>query len=456
MAKAGAGGAVLEIINARLPLADERHYYTLRAENGVWTAIGRQSGRLEPGGYISLDMPEGAYAKRLDAEGKLVLPGLVDAHMHLDKAFSLPWAANRSGTLAEAIASYSRQAPLFAKDEIKARMTRMALQAVSYGTTAIRTHIDVHAEAGARVALRSVEAALEVKEKLAPWVRVQIFPMAPYRAQPGFGMELIGEMLAMGVDGIGGAPHLADEPEAHIDRIFELADRYGCPVDLHVDESDDPVMRTCVYIAERTAAYGMGGRVVAGHLCSLSAMNPEDAAYAIGRLAESGVAAVTLPAANLYLQGRADRRAVRRGVTRVKELAAAGVPVAAASDNVHDPFHPFGRGDLLQIALIAAYAAHMGAPSDLRQLLRMITEIPAGIIGISGYGIKAGCEADFVVIDARSPEELFAMQPERRWVYRAGSCLAAAAPPAAWADPALADEWAAARNVGFAGVLAER
>jgi cytosine deaminase len=274
--------------------------------------------------------------------------------------------------------------------------------------------------------------------------------MLPYYDLTEEALEAGAEALRMGVTGIGGAPHLSPLPEPDIDKLFALADRMGCPIDLHADESDNPGVRTAACIARKTIDRGWAGKVTVGHLCSLAAMPDADAAAIIGLLAEAGIGAVTLPGANLYLQGRRDPFPVRRGVTRVRELLAAGVPLAAASDNIHDPFHPFGKGDLLQIGLITAYAAHMGSPADLRAVLRMITEHPAAVMGLTGRGIEPGNDADFVLFDAATPEELFAMLPERRWIWRKGSCLKRAGGRANWQSRALAHYWEdASERVSF-------
>ncbi len=442
----------LDIVNARLPLVDGNMLYTLAIRDGKWESVQPQDSRVEKEGYASFDTPEAIGGRSyLNAEGKLILPGFIDAHMHMDKAFSLPQVGNESGKLMEAIINYSRHAASFTKQELMDRMLRTGLQAASFGTSVIRTHLDFNTQAGADVAMQTVEAALEVKQKLAPYVQLQLFPMLSYRVNSGATTDiaLIKEAFAMGVNGIGGAPHLADHSEAGIDTIFELAEQFNCPIDLHADETDNPDKRTAAYIAEKTIEYGFQGRVAVDHICSLASMANEDAAAVIGRMAEAKLHVVTLPAVNLYLQGRGDEVAVRRGVTRIKELTAAGITVAAASDNIHDPFHPFGRGDLLQIALITGYAAHMGAPADLRQLLRMVTEIPAAVMGLQGYGIESGNKADFVVIDARSPEELFTMLPERRWIYRAGGWLRAAPPRTEWELPLLRGQWRSVCHVAF-------
>lgn len=173
-------------------------------------------------------------------------------------------------------------------------------------------------------------------------------------------------------------------------------------------------------IAEHTIRYGYQGRVTADHLCSLSAMTENDAQHVIAKMKEAGLNAVTLPAVNLYLQGREDHGLVRRGTTRIRELLAEGIPLAAASDNIQDPFHPFGRGDLIQIAQITSYAAHMGSERDLVQLLRMITDIPAEITGRYEYGIEEGHDCNFVVTDASDVTQLLSGTKMSRWVYASG------------------------------------
>ncbi len=422
------GCGKLHLINAALPLTDERTLFELIAEDGRWTQIRPQTGYLEAGPDYAAVSQAAADSFRedkrfaLDLEGRQMLPGLVDAHMHLDKAYSLPKVGNRSGTLLEAIRNYKEAAPGFTKEEIKARIRKAALKAVSYGTTAIRTHLDFNLGAGAKIAFDTVHAALEAKEELKGIVDLQLFPMCPYNgAVPDRGE--VEEALKLGMTGIGGAPHLSETPERDIDRIFELAARYGVPIDLHTDESDDPGKRTVSYIADKTVEYGYQGKVTVDHLCALSAMEDREADGLIRKMADAGLFAVTLPPVNMYLQGRGDRGLIRRGTTRVRELIAAGVPLASASDNIQDPFHPFGCGDLLQIGLITAYAAHMGSPAELRHILRMLTDIPARILGLERYGIAAGNPADFVVLGSRSVDELFAEPPADRLVYKHGRWL---------------------------------
>jgi cytosine/creatinine deaminase len=445
----------MDLINVRLPMEDEGCLFLISIRDGVWTRIQRQEADAVQPDSISLDRwnqqagTAEAVIAQIDLEGKILLPGFVDSHMHLDKSFSLTTVENLSGTLEEAIRNYSQASPAFTKDEIKSRMIRSAMQALSFGTTHIRTHLDFNLRASREVALRTVEAALEAKAMLAPYMTLQLFPMCPHNLSL-LDVEVIEEALRMGVDGIGGAPHISTTAKEDIDRIFGLAEKYDLPIDLHCDETDNPAMRTIDHIALRTKEEGYAGRVAVDHLCALASMTDTDAHAIIERMAEAGLKAVSLPAVNLYLQGRHDAFPVRRGVTRLKEIWQAGIPIAVASDNIHDPFHPFGRGDLLQIALISSYAAHMGRPADLRTLLHMITDVPATVLGLAEYGVTPGNQANFVILDGESPEELFTLLPERRWIYSQGRWVRMAASKTEWHDPNLANYWGeASEKVSF-------
>ncbi|QGG54735.1 amidohydrolase family protein [Paenibacillus sp. FSL W8-1187] len=420
----------IELVNARLPLKEEGRLHRLVLEDGAWRSVERQEeGWLAapealPIGQAGLGELRGAAT--VDLQGRTLLPAFVDVHLHLDKAYSLPSVRNRSGTLREAIDNYRAHVAGFSKEELRERIMRGARTAASYGSLLLRTHLDVPLHLGRDVAMRSVEAALEARESLRDIVDLQLFPMFAYEHRRHEELsEFAGETLRMGVDGIGGAPHLTDDPGAGIEWALALAAGADRPVDLHLDETDDPQMRTIGLFCDAVRRHGYGGRATAGHLCSLSAMPQEDAERLIAGMREAGVGAVTLPAVNLYLQGRGDRGNVRRGLTRVKELLEAGVTVAAASDNIQDPFHPFGKGDLLQIGLIGAYAAHLAGEEHVRTVLRMLTEAPAALAGVRNYGVAPGCAASFVVLGAASGEELLQELPSSRWVCRRGGWISA-------------------------------
>lgn len=428
----------LHFINVTLPLRDERRLFELKAANGRWTSIVPQEtalsgdGSFAPITALAGDASRLKAACRIDLRGYMMLPGFVDAHMHLDKAYSLGKVGNASGTLLEAIANYGAAAPSFGKEEIRTRIRKAALRALSFGTMTIRTHLDFRLRSGIEVAFRTIDAALEVREELKGIVDIQLFPMCPYDSLTLTEQDAIEEALRLGVDGLGGAPHLSETPESDIDRIFTTAAKWGKPIDLHADESDDPSKQTVAYIAEKTIDYGYEGKVTVDHLCSLSAMDTGRAVAIIDRMRAAGLNAVTLPPVNMYLQGRGDSGLIRRGTTRIRELLDAQVPLAAASDNIQDPFHPFGQGDLLKIGLVTAYAAHMGSSADLHTLLRMMTEVPAGILGLTGYGIAEGYSADFVLIDALRADDLFTELPVGRTVYKQGRLVYTSVQQSAW------------------------
>ncbi|ULO04991.1 amidohydrolase family protein [Paenibacillus sp. 19GGS1-52] len=434
--------ADLEIINARLPLAEGGGLFKLMIKDGNWSSIEAQEGLVVSDRHLpisKLNFDELRTTKEVDLQGRVLLPGFVDVHMHLDKAYSIAHVRNRSGTLMEAIENYRSVVPTFSKEMIRERIIKSALRAASFGSLTLRSHLDVPFHLGREIALRTVEAALEAREMVKDFVDIQYFPMYFYDSAHHRGItEFAEETLRMGIDGVGGAPHLAPDPEAGIRWALQLATAFNRPIDLHCDESDNPEVKTIDFYSDQVLLHGYAGMATAGHLCSLSAMAQKEADRLIGKMVEAGISAVTLPVVNLYLQGRGDQGNVRRGLTRVKELLKAGVPVAAASDNIQDPFHPFGRGDMLQIGLMTAYAAHLASEVDLDTILRMLTHLPAAIAGISEYGISIGNPVGFVVLDASSGEELFQELPATRWVYNKKRWIYASELKQQWTNPIAA------------------
>lgn len=414
----------MTLLNARIPIWNADLYYDMAIQDGKIASIDGHE-HLQSGGepFSFAAAAEERKGTVIDVEGATLLPSFSDIHMHLDKSHSLPFAGNISGTLQEAIESYERASQSVTDENMKERMRKTVLSALAHGTRSIRTHIDFHTRLEEDVTFRGVRMALELRKEFQSVMDIQVFPMLPYYPYDEQDRIRIEQLLTMDIDGIGGAPHISSDPHEGVRELFRYAVKHNLPLDIHTDESDDPQTKTILTIAEETIKHGYEGRVNVGHLCSLAAMDQKQADDVIEKMKQASLTAVTLPAANLYLQGRGDKGTVRRGVTRVKELRAAGIPVATASDNVCDPFHPFGRGDLLQIAQITGYAAHMGGKEDVIDLLRMITDEPAAIIGQTNKGIQLGQEASFVLIQAYSVEELFAQLPQTRAVYGNGQWL---------------------------------
>ena len=413
----------LHLYNVRLPQGQLADLFSITIKNGVYESIQKQneSIKLQGKGISRIKIDERSESNIIDVEGRYLLPSFVDIHTHLDKAFSLAKVPNKSGTLQEAIKNYSEKAPTFSEDEIKDRVRKAALQSLSYGTTHIRTHVNFEMDVHETLALRHLQAVLEVRSELSSIISLQVVPMFSYlSSRSKKQLEIVEEAISYGVDGIGGAPHLSPTSKEDINLIYQLAVKFGKFIDLHVDEQDDPNVCTIEHIIEKTKVYDYQEKVVAGHLCSLSAMEEKKARYIIEEMAHAKIGAVTLPGANMYLQGRHDSGIVRRGITRVKELLNGGVKVATASDNVNDPFHPFGRCDLLQIGLLTAYTAHLGSEKDLNHLINMITEIPAGFFGLKNHAVVERAKASFVILEGKDYYQLFAQLSPSRFVYHNG------------------------------------
>jgi cytosine/creatinine deaminase len=416
----------IQLINVSLPLLNTEKLYTIVIQNGMYTKVEPQTQKRNGNFSIFKDIwsSKEDYQPIIDMGGRILLPSFIDIHTHLDKAFSLETVPNKSGTLIEAIRNYSEKAASFSKNEIKRRVMKGALQALSHGTTHIRTHVNFEWNVSNELALSHLQAVLEARDLLKPYVTIQVVPMfSDLSVKSEREKDVLKEAISYGIDGIGGAPHLSPNATKDIDQLFELAAKYDKFVDLHVDEQDNPEICTIERIIDNTKKWDFQGRVTAGHLCSLSAMTEEKSDRIIEEMALQHIYTVTLPGANMYLQGRGDKGIVRRGITRVREMLQKKVGLATASDNVSDPFHPFGRFDLLQIGLLTAYTAHLASEEELIAVLNMITQTPAAIFGKKAHGMKEGGVAEFVLFDATNIYDLFANLSPARYVYKDGDWI---------------------------------
>ncbi len=358
-----------------------------------------------------------------DLAGRLVIPGFVDAHVHLDKTLSLgrKGLENESGTLLEAIERWGEVKGTFSRADYLERATKAVHLALSHGTTATRTHVDI----GPEVKLTGLEALLELKEAVSGKFTLQIVALG-HMGLDAEQDELMKAAMDLGADFVGGAPALAPDPDRAVKAALDLAEQSGKPLDLHIDETDDPAMRTLETLADEAIQRGLQGRVTAGHCVSLDAMPKDEAQRIIDKVAQADINIITLPSANLVLQGRSDTNRVRRGLTRVKDLLAAGVNVCAASDNVQDPFNPFGNYDLLWLANLAAHAAHLTGATERRTVWDLVTLNPAKTLGLN-YGLRKGCDADFVVLESQEVSASLAQIPPRRAVFKQGTLVAGTA-----------------------------
>jgi cytosine/creatinine deaminase len=357
-------------------------------------------------------------AEVLPVDGQLVLPGLVDMHQHLDKSRTRPLLDNPSGTLAGASAAYRALAPTVTREQMIARAERTVEACSAYGTVAIRSHTNIDPQTG----IRGVEAMVALREKCADRMRIQVVGHVTSQATSMLpeSEAWLREAIDLGIDAIGGVPSFSSDPVAFLKLLFDAAQRSGLPIDMHIDEHLDPNNVWFAEVARMTRAYGMAGRVVAGHCSALSAMPPDDAKRTIDDMRDAGVAIVTLPAANLFLQGRDADRLPPRGLTRVKEILASGIPLAAASDNIQDPFVPTGSGDLLEIARWTLLAGQLGL-GEMRTVFEMVSAVPAQIIGLGGdWGIRKGARADLLIARADSIDDLVASGALERTVMIGG------------------------------------
>jgi len=367
-------------------------------------------------------------AQELDAQGQLLSPPFVDAHFHMDATLShgLP-RVNASGTLLEGIALWGELKPMLTQEALVERALRYCDWAVAQGLLAIRSHVDV-----CDPRLLAVEALLHVRERVKPYLDLQLvaFPQDGLLRAPGALAQLT-RALDMGVDVVGGIPHfertMAQGAES-VRILCELAAERGLMVDMHCDESDDPLSRHIETLASETMRLGLQGRVAGSHLTSMHSMDNYYVSKLIPLIREAGVAAIANPLINITLQGRHDTYPKRRGMTRVPELMAAGVPVAFGHDCVMDPWYSLGSGDMLEVAHMGLHVAQMTGQQAMRQCFEAVTTTPARILGLTDHGLAPGCRADFVLLQARDPVEAIRLRATRLAVFRGGKQVASTPP----------------------------
>jgi cytosine deaminase len=353
----------------------------------------------------------------LELGARLVTPGLVESHIHLDKALLAERVSAPAGTLEEAIRVTGEAKRAFTAEDITARARRVLDLAVRAGTTAMRSHVEVDPIVG----LTGLEAMLALRAEYAPALDLQLCAFAQEGILKAPGTEgLLRRALTLGADLVGGCPYNDTDGVEHIRIIFALATSFGVDADFHVDFADEPVHLHVREIAAQTVRAGWQGRVSVGHLTELAAVRAYEQDEIIAQIADAGLGVIALPATDLYLMGRSDDFNVRRGLTPIKRLLDAGVPVALASNNIRNPFTPVGTADLAHMAFVAAVAAHMGTPAELRALLDTITTHPARLLRLPDYGLAPGCRADLVVWDCTRPEDAIAALPPRTLVVKHG------------------------------------
>ncbi|WP_333828120.1 amidohydrolase family protein [Pararhodobacter sp.] len=371
---------------------------------------------------------EGAEAGQvIDSTGDLVCPPFVDPHFHMDATLSYGQPrVNASGTLLEGIALWGELKAIATIDEMKARALEYCDWAVSMGLLAIRSHVDT-----CDPDLKGVQALLDVRETVKPYIDLQLvaFPQDGLYRDPN-ALEQTLRALDMGVDVVGGIPHFErtmDEGSWSITNLCKIAADRGLPVDMHCDETDDPMSRHIETLAYETQRLGLHGRVAASHLTSMHSMDNYYVSKLLPLIAEAGISAIPNPLINIVLQGRHDTFPKRRGLTRVKEMQAQDITVGWGQDCVLDPWYSLGTADMLDVAFMGLHVAQMTHPDEMRRCFDMVTNANARIMGLQGYGLEPGCTASLVVLDAGNPVEALRLRPDRLAVVAKGKLVAAKA-----------------------------
>jgi len=360
----------------------------------------------------------------VDATGCLVSPPFVDPHFHMDATLSygIP-RINASGTLLEGISLWGELKPLLTHEAVKERALAYCDWAVSMGLLAIRTHVDTCDDR-----LLAVEALLEVKKEVAPYLDLQLvaFPQDGFYRSPS-AMRNTVRALDMGVDVVGGIPHfertMADGRRS-VTQLCEIAAERGLMVDLHCDETDDPMSRHIEQLAYEAQRLGLQGRVAGSHLTSMHSMDNYYVSKLLPLMAEAGVSAIPNPLINIVIQGRHDTYPKRRGMTRVPEMIKAGIRVGFGQDCVLDPWYPLGTADMLDVAFMGLHVAQMTSPEDMARCFAMVTNVNAAILGFDHLGLDVGKRASLVVLDAGNPIEAIRLRAERLCVVSRGKVVA--------------------------------
>lgn len=369
------------------------------------------------------DLSSASAAQTIDATGDLVSPPFVDPHFHMDATLSygLP-RINASGTLLEGIGLWGELKQVMTQDDVITRALDYCDWAASMGLLAIRSHVDTCDDR-----LLGVEALLEVREQVKDYIDLQLvaFPQDGFYRDPTARDNTL-RALDMGVDVVGGIPHfertMADGA-ASVRELCEIAAKRGLQVDLHCDETDDPLSRHIETLAFETQRLGLQGRVAGSHLTSMHSMDNYYVSKLLPLIAEAEISAIPNPLINIVLQGRHDSYPKRRGLTRVKEMQAIGINVGWGQDCVLDPWYSLGTADMLDVAFMGLHVAQMTSPQDMRRCFDMVTINNAKTMGLAGYGLHVGATASLVILDANDPIEALRLRANRLFVIAKGKLI---------------------------------
>jgi cytosine deaminase len=367
--------------------------------NGLFD-IGIEGGRI-----VAIEPSLSAEGRQIDVDGRLVSPGLIETHIHLDKSCILDRCKAETGDLDEAIREVAAAKLKFTPEDVHARARRTLEKCILNGTTHMRTQLEVDPGIG----LRGLEGVLPLIEEYR-WaldLEICIFPQEGLLNNPGTD-ELMVAALKRGGTVVGAAPYTDSNPHGQIDRVFEMAREFGIDIDMHLDFGADAENLDLIYVCELTERFKYGGRVAIGHVTKLTGASPEKFEASAKRLADAGVALTVLPSTDLYLMGRNMGLNPPRGVTRAHRLLHAGVNCSLSTNNVLNPFTPFGDCSLVRMANLYANICHVGARKDIRECFNMITTRSAKLLRLNNYGLEVGKSADLVVFDCTEAESAVA------------------------------------------------
>jgi cytosine deaminase len=353
----------------------------------------------------------------LAAEGRVVLPAFVDAHVHLDKAFTFAVASANGPlqpNLGSAIAAVAGLRGRMTHDALLVAAQRAVTTLVANGVTAARAHVEIDVAVG----LELVELHRAIADTFVDRLALQLVAFPQRGLEMTGSVELFRQAMDEGIDVVGGCPYVDKDPARHLDLVFQLAERHRAPVDLHLDFSDDPGRSMLGLVVERTLAHGMQGRVTIGHVTTLAAMSPDAQGASLDLLAEAGVALVVLPATDLFLVGHGEPGT--RGLAPLERARRAGVRVAIANNNLYNPFAPYGNGNLVQAAWLTGIMRRLVDPEARRMLLEAITTEPARVLALPEHGPEPGAHAHFAVFDASEPDEVVLQAPAILATVRSG------------------------------------
>lgn len=357
----------------------------------------------------------------IHASGRLLIPGLVDAHIHLDKALLLERFPAQEGNFAEAMLETSKLKQSFTKEDIQARARRVIEQSIAFGVTAMRSHVEVDHTIG----LTGMEALLPLQTEYAWGLSLQlaVFAQEGITDQPGI-VDLLHQAMQMGGNVIGSAPYTDPDPKRNVQIVFDIAQAHNCDVDFHLDFLDDHQPLLVTFVVEETIRRGWQGRVCLGHMTKLAALPPEQLQELAPMLQAAGISILALPATDLYMMARKDTHNVRRGIAPIHTLADLGVMVGLATNNIQNLFTPFGDGDVLKICTLLAQVLHLGTTARHDLCLKFATTEAARSIGISNHGLQVGNIADLVLLNATSVTDAISAAPVERLVIKRGTPIA--------------------------------